>query len=257
MRTEPKMMFAGFVLAAVGLPVLGQATAKPTHARVNPGQTPFTAEFKVSSVRTLANGTTITQESTEVEAVDSQGRRMTATTASQLGGEERTSITVFDPAAGTRTSWSTPGQQAKVAPTHPSASVPCAPAGTVQNPPAALRPTSTSEDLGVETIDGVEAHGHRVTITTPAGMIGNSEPLVSTREIWTATTIKPVTLVVRLINDDPDSGKMTKEMTNLSLSDPDQSVFQPPRGYEVVTGNAPPAPCTATPRTAAPAEPPQ
>jgi len=37
-------------------------------------------------------------------------------------------------------------------------------------------------------------------------------------------------LLVRDVRDDPRSGKTTKELTNLSQSDPDPATFQPPAG---------------------------
>jgi hypothetical protein len=123
-------------------------------------------------------------------------------------------------------------------------------------PPTALRIAKT-EDLGVETIEGVEAHGHRTTVTTPAGLIGNSQPLVSTNESWVATTIKPFSPVLRQNDDDPLSGTTTREATKVTLGEPDESLFQPPSGYEVVTRDANPAPCTAARTVAAPTEPAQ
>jgi hypothetical protein len=60
-------------------------------------------------------------------------------------------------------------------------------------------------------------------------------------------------LIVREINDDPSSGKTTRELTNLSLSEPEASLFQPPQGYEVVRKAPPEASCAAP----ASSEPPQ
>lgn len=249
MRSKWTMSLAGPMIAVLSLPVFGQAPAKPTHARVNPAQTqtPFTAEFRIGSVRTLANGSTITHERTEVQAIDSQGRKMTATTEIGSSGDERTMTNVYDPVAGTRTSWDTQRRQAFVSSLRPAATpgAPCVSSNVVKTPPPANRQTSTTEDLGTETIDGAEARGRRTTITTPAGMIGNSEPLVSTHETWLAVSIKPYRLVLRQIDDDPDGGKTTREVTSLNLNEPDESVFLPPQGYEIVTRDTTPAPCPA------------
>jgi hypothetical protein len=42
-------------------------------------------------------------------------------------------------------------------------------------------------------------------------------------------------MTVREINDDPQSGKRTTELVNLSQTEPDAVLFEPPEGYEVVT----------------------
>lgn len=249
MRIESKVVLAGFLMASLALPVFAQTPVRPTRSTINPmpkGQTPFTVEFKTTSVKTLANGSTITREGSEVQAADSQGRRLTAISTEQPSGEMTTVTVVNDPVAGTRTSWNTALQQVTVISTRSAAG---ASANCVQraqrNPPNAQRPTMTTEDLGIETIEGVEAHGRRTTTTTPAGMVGNSEPLVSTHEVWSSMTIKPYPLVLRQIDDDPQGGKTTREATRVSLSEPDQSLFQPPQGYEVVTRDPAPAACPA------------
>jgi hypothetical protein len=154
-------------------------------------------------------------------------------------------VSVIDPVAGTHVSWIVPGRQATVMSTHPQPRpTDCTPtlqARPAQNP----HPTSTSEDLGVEEIQGVEARGRKVTTTTAAGTDGNSDPLVSTHETWTATSIRPVTLVVREIDDEPVNGKTTRELTGITLSEPDASVFEPPQGYDTVTKDPPPLACPA------------
>ena len=55
------------------------ACAQFVHGQAAPVQ-PYTAEFKIATAQTLANGTTITRESKVVMARDSQGRTMNANT---------------------------------------------------------------------------------------------------------------------------------------------------------------------------------
>jgi len=90
------------------------------------------------------------------------------------------------------------------------------------------------ENLGNDTILGVEARGRRVTTIIPAGAIGNDEPLIRTTETWTAVAPGLFGLVVREATDDPQAGKTTKELESLAQDEPDASVFQPPAGYEIV-----------------------
>ena len=77
----------------LALPVFGQVGATGTTNVEKPKipqvvRLPYTAEYKLTTVKTLADGSTITHESTEVNARDSQGRRMTAETViSEINGQ--------------------------------------------------------------------------------------------------------------------------------------------------------------------------
>jgi hypothetical protein len=242
--------------AGLALPVLGQgARSRTTTVELAPARAarlPYTAEYKITRVKTLADGTAITHESTEVVAVDSQGRRMTSTTNIPLLGDQTpvTRVSVYDPMAHTNSNWSVPGQKATVTamPTPGAARPSCA----TTAPVTAAVITSTArvkpvvEDLGVETVQGIEARGRRTTTTTPAGAIGNNEPLVRTNEVWTAIAPGLRGLVAREVSDDLQTGKMTKELTNLSQSEPDAAIFQVPARYEIVNRDAPGLACPST-----------
>jgi hypothetical protein len=90
------------------------------------------------------------------------------------------------------------------------------------------------EDLGVDTIQGIEARGLRSTSTIPAAVVGNDEPMVRTAETWSAVAPGLAGVLVRSLLDDPQSGKNTKELVGFRQEEPEPSVFQPPAGYEVV-----------------------
>ncbi len=268
------------LVAAAGLamPVLSQSPksrvstvemANPAHARL-----PYTAEYKISRVDRLGDGTVITHESTEVIAVDSHGRRMTATTMISASGDQTpvTRVTVFDPLAHTNANWTVPGQKATVlAMPQPGAPrLSCAGKTPVPGVVGSIfastgpRVTPTVENLGVETIQGIEARGRKTTTTMPARTVGNNAPLVRTSETWTAVDPGLRGLMVNSVIDDPQIGKTTRELTNLSQGEPDASVFQPPAGYEIVSreiggcapasaaiADPPPPPATADPESAA------
>ncbi|HVN93478.1 MAG TPA: hypothetical protein VMT38_07275 [Terracidiphilus sp.] len=104
--------------------------------------------------------------------------------------------------------------------------------GVPANLPAYTRPKPTIEDLGTQTIDGLEAHGHRFTTTIQAGQVGNDEPIVTTHEDWSSTQFG---LIVRSVTDDPRSGKRTRELVDFTPGEPDPITFQPPEGYEITT----------------------
>jgi hypothetical protein len=229
------------IIDRLALPVSGQVarshTPRTSETNVRAAKTPYTAEYKITHVQALADGTTITRESTEVRALDSQGRRMTATTIASGDRAPQTHVIVYDPVGRTQTTWHSPGKIAHVFKmSTPEAEHTCSrdmrdDVSVVSGPKSKL----TSENLGTESIQGVEARGRRYTTTISAGAMGNDAPVVSTSESWTALNVGLNGLVVRYIRDDPRSGKTTRVLTSLSQSDPDPATFQPPEGYEIVT----------------------
>ena len=204
---------------------------------------PYMAEFKTTQSRTLAYGTTMTQETTEVVAVDSQGRRMTATTMVPSPGDQApvTRFKVFDPMTHTKISWASPGKEVTVSAVPiPAAAQLCGASWasfSVISRRTGKRVASVKTkvvDLGTETIQGVEARGQRTTATTTARVKRHSESQVSTFELWKAIAPGWRGLVVRMVNDDPQQGKMRKELVKFSPTEPDSSMFQLPPGYEIV-----------------------
>ena len=241
------------------------------------GSQPYTAQFKITSERTLANGTTITRESTELVAVDPEGRRLNVTTTQGTGETpERAMYRLNDPVARTNANWSVPGKSVTVTKMPPlpepgQARTGCwssstvvtnsvagpddrtggisivaggigggAGSASVGTQVRAANQETTREDLGTQTIQGLVTKGTRTTRTTPAGAIGNDAPIVRTTETWLAHS---PTLVVREVTDDPVTGKLTKELVELSQSEPDPATFQPPEGYVVVTQELHAIPC--------------
>lgn len=218
----------------------------------------YTAESKTTSVQTLANGTTITRESTEIRAVDSQRRTLNIRTEGPFS-EDQPRFTwgnVNDPVENTQITWNSQTRQVQViklppaserhgcwqsdsgqmtmsfGPLHPEE----APRPKIQAIATAVKsrqdfPQPKVEDLGTTTIQGVETRGQRWTTVTPVGQIGNDRELVSTNEVWAAVNLG---IPMREVNDSPQGGKTTTEVVRLDLSEPPLSTFQPPEGYEVV-----------------------
>ena len=85
------------------------------------------------------------------------------------------------------------------------------------------------EDLGIRNIEGVDCNGTRQTTTIPAGAIGNEKPISIVRETWFAPGIAAV---VESTTDDPRYGKTTYQLTNVQLSEPARSLFEPPANYK-------------------------
>ena len=213
----------------------------PGMGRVVMGE-PYTASATESSTDTLSNGTTITHSSTISEARDTEGRTYRSVTVAATATEPSyTRTTVFDPVAHTLTEWSSKSTTAT------QVTLPANPPGGRGRwaggpgaggpPPAGGRGERfggqvTRTTLSPQTIAGVTADGVETTVTVPAGAEGNSQPLVSTREVWTSPTLK---IVLEEKSTDPRMGTHTMEVTSLTPGTPDSTLFQVPSGYTVKT----------------------
>jgi hypothetical protein len=224
---------AGFALPASAQIARGR-TLGTTSGTAHEANLPFTAEYKITQVQTLPNGTTITRDSTELKARDSQGRRFTETTIASPSGDQTptTIFNVFDPVARTMTVWNNPGKRVTVfTMSTPGAARDCSAA----TPPVQrVGSKTTSENLGTQAILDIESRGQRTSTTIPAGAIGNDAPLVRTFEIWTAVARGLKGTLMREISDDPRSGTRTVEIVSLTQGEPDTTNFQPPEGYETL-----------------------
>jgi hypothetical protein len=86
------------------------------------------------------------------------------------------------------------------------------------------------EQLGKQSIEGVEAEGTRTTVTIPAGEIGNERPIEIVSERWYSPELQ---LVVMTKHSDPRFGETTYKLTNINRSEPAKSLFEPPPGFTV------------------------
>ena len=92
---------------------------------------------------------------------------------------------------------------------------------------------AVKEDLGKQTIEGVEAQGTRVTITIPPGEIGNERPIEIVSERWYSPELQ-VDVMTR--HNDPRTGETTYRLTNISRTEPAKSLFEVPADYTVQEG---------------------
>jgi hypothetical protein len=238
-------------VSAPGCSAIGQSGTAP-HIQ------PYTAELKTTTVQVLANGATITRVSTQIRAIDSQHRTFNSQTQSQFSPDQPAFnwANANDPVENTQANWESNSRTARVlklppeserhgcwasvsgntrmnfGPENPNErpAVRVPPEPVVRTAPVNRDPQPKVEDLGTAMIEGVEAHGNRVTTVTPAGRIGNDRDLISTRESWVAPSLG---FEVRIVTDDPRGGKSTTELTHLDLSEPPLETFQPPEGSEV------------------------
>jgi hypothetical protein len=115
--------------------------------------------------------------------------------------------------------------------------------GTVNHPPAAhpadliasasgnsapLNQFTKLDDLGTQSIGGVPAHGVREIQTIPAASSSTGHEVVLTDEYWFSEELH---MNVVMKHNDPRGGSFTMTLTEISLDDPDPSLFQIPEGY--------------------------
>ncbi len=84
--------------------------------------------------------------------------------------------------------------------------------------------------LGSDVIDGVNVAGTRETITISAGVVGNAQPLVTTREFWYSPDLQVNLSITR---KDPREGTQVIPVGDLSRREPDPAMFQVPAGFVV------------------------
>lgn len=89
------------------------------------------------------------------------------------------------------------------------------------------------EQLGKQSIEGVEAEGTRTTVTIPAGEIGNERPIEIVSERWYSPELQ---LVVMTRHSDPRFGETTYKLTNINRTEPAKSLFEVPTDYTVKEG---------------------
>jgi hypothetical protein len=211
----------GFGGPGFGLGIGGPGAATVTGA-------PYSGQEIVQSVQTLANGNQL-QRNDQINVYrDSQGRVRTESTTTPPGSSTaKTMITIVDPVAGYVT---------RLDPQTLTAVKTALPTGTPPTPPTppsgSSAPQVVKEDLGTKTISGLVATGTRTTVTIPAGAMGNTAAIQSVRETWTSVDLQ---VPVSITSTDPRFGTSTFQLTNVTRTEPDASLFQVPATYTVTT----------------------
>lgn len=202
---------------------------------------PYQAESVTEVVQTLADGNRITRKTTALVARDSEGRVRRESRLAGLGplptGDGPKLVFVHDPVAKTGFVLHADEKTARRLPPPPDSE------GAIQDrgPDKGARPhphmkpfpEGKKEDLGTQTIEGVEAQGSRTTHTIPAGEIGNEKPLQIVRERWYSPELQAVVMSRSV---DPRMGETTYRLTNIQRTEPDHSLFEIPEDYKVIEG---------------------
>lgn len=216
---------------------------------------PYSAETINETDQTLADGNHIHTERHNKIFRDAEGRMRQEMELRSLDGSQRDLITIQDPIAkiyvqlepenktATLYSYGLLGIGTPV----PAA----APAGKARSQAMAAPPvpsnadthmhtlsgvgagnfgaaTTQVEQLGTMVIEGLTVTGTRRTNTTPAGAVGNSQPIVSSLETWFSNDLQ---INVLIVMKHPQIGESTYKLVNIRAGNPDPLLFQIPADY--------------------------
>jgi hypothetical protein len=190
----------------------------------------FTAKSTTDWTRILEDGTKVRLHLNANLARDSQGRMYRERRSFVPEGSAQESrlmdIILYDPAALTKTTCTVAIHQCVVTGYRPRTSFVTTPAGAFANGTRYLN----REDLGTNTMDGLDVVGTRETLTINAGVAGNERPLVTTREFWYSPDLQTNLSVTR---NDPREGLQVVRLSSISRSEPQPQQFEVPSGFTV------------------------
>ena len=245
-------------VTTIGVGMLGKGPGAPVQGA------PYSATITNESVQTLGDGTHITQTISGNIARDSQGRTRQDAPLPPIGNLSAADaphiVFIQDPVSQTAYTLNLTDKTAQKMPGLPpnittSGSVgggkvimqmadSVSAGGPPPGPPpppimmqrtfvAADQSKATTEDLGTQTMEGIQVSGVRTTRTISAGEIGNDRPITIVTEVWTSPDLKTIVYSKRT---DPRMGEQTFQLTNIVRSEPDVSLFTVPPDFKIVDG---------------------
>lgn len=191
---------------------------------------PYSAVQTTQFLQVLAGGNQISRQEQAKVYRDRDGRvRMERTFTPPGSTTAETMITIFDPVGGFSYLLNPAKLTAVKMPLHSGNP---GPMGQGRRGPSNSAPQVQTDNLGTQTVNGVSATGTRTTETIPAGAIGNTQPIQVVRTTWVSTDLK---VPVQITSSDPRFGNTTMNLTSITQSEPDASLFQVPSTYTVTT----------------------
>jgi hypothetical protein len=109
----------------------------------------------------------------------------------------------------------------------PTSPAPLIPAGPLDGGKAFL----TRAPLGNDSVSGLETVGTRETTTLNGGAIGNDRSISIVKEFWYSQQLG-INLIEK--RQDPRVGTQTFTVSEVSLGEPDASLFETPAGFQIV-----------------------
>jgi hypothetical protein len=194
-----------------------------------PGR-PFSARSTTEWTRSLEDGTIVTTHLGTVVSRDGQGRiyreRHSFVPVNSNQPSPLQAIRIFDPLTHSETLCPVATHLCEVKGYHAPTSFSPMPPGTFDNG----KRTLVRESIGNDVIDGINVVGTRETLTIAAGVVGNSQPLVITREFWYSPDLQVNLLITR---KDPREGTQVVRASEISRAEPDPALFKIPAGFSV------------------------
>jgi len=191
---------------------------------------PFSARDHILWTRRLEDGSVMKTELYALVARDEQGRiyreHRSFVPLNSNHQSRQSDMLVLDPVAHTRTTCVMRTRRCTVSSYRASSTFVLNPDGLFDHGMRFL----TRENLGSNTIDGVDVTGTYETLQIAGGAVGNSQTLVSTRDFWYSPALQVNLSVVR---KDPRVGTQELQLVDLSLTTPDPRIFQLPQGFVV------------------------
>lgn len=191
---------------------------------------PMSAKCTIEWKRPQPDGSTMLVHETSMLARDSQGRLyhemhmfvpMDADPASRL-----MEVQIFDTVAHTRTICKIATQHCEMTSYYPLKHFKMPEAGWNKEHTALLERVG----LGTQQLQGLDVTGVRETVTVNAGVKGNEQPLMTSREFWYSAALQTNLMVTR---NDPVKGLQVVRLTDLEVGDPDRAFFIVPEGFFV------------------------
>jgi hypothetical protein len=219
----------------------GNADAPTADALLNginippiPGQ-PFSATVVIESQHFDDDGNPFVRRTINLVARDAKGR--THNESRRLmpefyhGSPPLTWVRLFDPATSTRIAYYPALHIARrqIVPTQPPP----------PSPPS--REGLKVEDLGIDTLSGVKAHGTRRTYVVEKGIFAVRRAVEAQDEIWYSDELR-INILAR--HSDPRVGVETIGLSEIKRGEPPPSMFEVPPGYKIVDMNPERAPST-------------
>jgi hypothetical protein len=204
---------------------------------------PFSATLKITVDKKMSDGTVVHGVTRVLWARDSNGKlRMESSTGCEIDEDghahNKLFVSIMDPLEGTYLTWNAGGAVLKIARRTYAPDKTANTMGIVEwtdsertvTTPGRSAVTTKIVTIGTKKIDGIQALGQKSTTTAVSLNGSNTLPTVTTREHWISVEHG---LLLSDVIDDPDKGRTAMVLEDLSLKEPDPSLFVPPDGYTI------------------------
>jgi len=204
---------------------------------------PFSAVVEQDMTQVLKDGSSFKRKTSALIARDSQGRirneRHEVLPSSSTKKPQLFLIHIYDPETRLNTFLNpyTHIARQRTLPNPPSTEPPSN-QGLLEPGAQPPNPYLQVQDLGVDSMDGIEVHGYRKTITIPAMASGIGHRLVVTDEYWYSEELH-INILTK--HNDPRTGNLTVAVTQVNRNEPGVDLFAIPPDYKVVDMTPPEA----------------